>query len=59
MSAISITRTELWRLSAAELAAAIRSKEVSSQEGVEAHLRRIEAALLALRSALRRGRSDG
>lgn len=43
MSAISIATTELWRLSAMELAAAIRSRQVSSQEVVEAHLRRIEA----------------
>jgi len=43
MSATSITWTELWRLSAMELAGAIRSREVSSQEVVEAHLRRIEA----------------
>jgi len=43
MNATSITTTELWRLSAVALAAAIRSKEVSSQEVVAAHLRRIEA----------------
>jgi amidase len=43
MSTISITETELWRLSAMEQAGAIRSREVSSQEVVEAHLRRIEA----------------
>ena len=35
--------TELWRMSATELAAAIRSRQVSSQEVIEAHLRRIEA----------------
>ena len=35
--------TELWRLGAAELAAAIRSREVSSREAVQAHLSRIEA----------------
>jgi amidase len=34
---------ELWRMSAGELAEAIRSKQVSSREVVEAHLRRIEA----------------
>src|SRR5438128_12306414 len=33
---------ELWRRGASELAAAIRSKEVSSREVVEAHLERIE-----------------
>jgi amidase len=37
------TATELWRMSAAELAEAIRSKQASSQEVIEAHLRRIEA----------------
>jgi amidase len=35
--------TELWRLSATELAGAIRSRQASSQEVIEAHLRRIEA----------------
>jgi amidase len=33
----------LWRLSATELAEAIRSKQVLSREVIEAHLRRIEA----------------
>lgn len=37
------TATELWRLGATELAALIRSRESSSREVVEAHLRRIEA----------------
>jgi amidase len=37
------TATELWRMGATELAEAIRSKHVSSQEVIEAHLRRIEA----------------
>jgi amidase len=37
------TATELWRMSATELAEAIRSKHVSSQEVIEAHLRRIQA----------------
>jgi amidase len=37
------TATELWRLSATELAQAIRSRNASSREVVEAHLRRIEA----------------
>ena len=36
------TVTELWRMSATELAEAIRSGQVSSREVVEAHLRRIE-----------------
>jgi amidase len=39
---MSFTTTELWRLSATELAEAIRSKQASSQEVIEAHLRRIE-----------------
>ena len=37
------TATELWRLSATELAEAIRSKGLSSREVIQAHLRRIEA----------------
>jgi amidase len=37
------TATELWRMGATDLAAAIRSRQASSQEVVEAHLRRIEA----------------
>lgn len=37
------TPTDLWRMSATELAEAIRSKQASSQEVVESHLRRIEA----------------
>jgi amidase len=37
------TATELWRMSATELAEAIRSGQVSSREVIEAHLRRIEA----------------
>ena len=37
------TMTELWRMSAMELAEAIRTKRASSSEVIEAHLRRIEA----------------
>ncbi|HSK90813.1 MAG TPA: amidase [Euzebyales bacterium] len=37
------TATELWRLGAGELAAAIRMKKASSREVVEAHLARIDA----------------
>jgi amidase len=37
------TSTELWRMSATDLARAIRSRQASSQEVIEAHLRRIEA----------------
>ncbi len=40
---MSITSTDLWRMSALELAAAIRARQTSSQEVIEAHLRRIEA----------------
>ncbi|HEX6551665.1 MAG TPA: amidase [Ktedonobacteraceae bacterium] len=39
---MSITTTDLWRMSATELAEAIRSRHISSQEVIEAHLRRIE-----------------
>lgn len=35
--------TELWRMSAVELAEAVRSGQASSTEIIEAHLRRIEA----------------
>ncbi len=37
-----ITTADLWRMSATELAEAIRSRQISSQEVIEAHLRRIE-----------------
>jgi amidase len=37
------TAAELWRMSATELAQAIRTRQASSVEVVEAHLRRIEA----------------
>jgi amidase len=37
------TITDLWRMSATELAAAIRTKQTSSQEVIWAHLRRIAA----------------
>jgi amidase len=37
------TVTELWRMSATELAEAISSRQVSSSEVIEAHLQRIEA----------------
>src|SRR5215469_4549528 len=40
---MSVTTTDLWRMSALELAEAIRSRHMSSQEVIEAHLRRIEA----------------
>ncbi len=37
------TATQLWRMSATELADVIRTRQASSREVVEAHLRRIEA----------------
>jgi amidase len=40
---MSVTATELWRLGATELAEAIRSRQVSSREVVDSHLRRIES----------------
>ena len=40
---MSVTATDLWRMSATDLAEAIRSRQASSQEVIEAHLRRIEA----------------
>ena len=43
MAAIGQAATDLTQMSAVELAAAIRSKRVSSEEVIEAHLRRIEA----------------
>jgi amidase len=36
------TATELWRMGATDLAGAIRSRQASCQEVIEAHLRRIE-----------------
>ena len=40
---MSAATTDLWRMSAMELADAIRSRQTSSQEVIESHLRRIEA----------------
>jgi amidase len=40
---MSATSADLWRMSATDLAEAVRSRQVSSREVVEAHLRRIEA----------------
>jgi amidase len=37
------TAAELWRMSATQVAEAIRSQQVSSQDVIEAHLQRIEA----------------
>ena len=39
---MSVALTELWQMGAMALADAIRSKEASCQEVMEAHLRRIE-----------------
>jgi amidase len=40
---MSVTTTDLWRMSATDMAEAIKSRQTSSQEAIEAHLRRIEA----------------
>jgi amidase len=40
---MSAAATGLWRMSATELAGAIRSRQASSREVIEAHLQRIEA----------------
>ena len=44
--------TELWRMSATELAEVIRSRRASSEEVVEAHLRRIEAVNPAINAVV-------
>jgi amidase len=44
--------TELWRLSATELAEAIRSRHASSLEVIEAHLRRIESVNPAINAVV-------
>jgi amidase len=44
--------TELWRMSATELAEAIRTRQASSVEVVEAHLRRIEAVNPAINAVV-------
>jgi len=41
---MNVAATDLWRMSAMDLAGAIRSRQVSSREVVEAQLRRIEEA---------------
>ena len=38
---MGVTKTELWKMGAQELAEAIRSRQVSSREVVEGHLERI------------------
>ena len=47
--------TELWRMSATELAQAIRARQASSAEVVQAHLRRIEAVNPAINAEERAG----
>lgn len=44
--------TELWRMSATELAEAIRTRQASSTEVVQAHLRRIEAVNPAINAVV-------
>jgi amidase len=44
--------TELWRMSATELAQAIRTRQASSAEVVQAHLRRIEAVNPAINAVV-------
>ena len=51
--------SELWELSALELAAAIRERAASSREVVEAHLARIDAVNPALNAVVRRVRRRG
>jgi amidase len=46
------TATGLWRMSATELAEAIRARQVSSAEVVQAHLRRIEAVNPAINAVV-------
>jgi amidase len=49
---MTATATELWQLSAGELAAAIRSRRASSRDVVEAHLRRIEGVNRAVNAVV-------
>jgi amidase len=46
------TMTELWRMSATELAEMIRAKQASSLEVIEAHLQRIEAVNPAINAVV-------
>ena len=43
LTSMSGTTAGLWRMSATELAQAIRARQASTQEVIDAHLRRIEA----------------
>ncbi len=49
---MTATTTEVWRLGAVEMAAAIRSRQISCREVVEAHLRRIEAVNRAVNAVV-------
>ena len=53
------TATELWRMSATDLAEAIRSRQTSSQEVIQAHLRRIEAVNPSINAVTGRPRRAG
>jgi amidase len=46
-----VTTTEFSRMSATDLAQAVRSRQASSQEVIEAHLRRIEAVKPSINAA--------
>jgi amidase len=52
--------TEIWKMSATELATRIRSSDLSSREVIEAHLRRVETVnpAAAADCALRTGGPD-
>ena len=61
---MSAAGTDLWRMGALELAGAIRSRQVSSREVIEAHLDRIEAVNPAVNAitvllAIRRRKRPG
>jgi hypothetical protein len=49
---MTVIATELWQLSAVELAAAIRSRNASCRDVVEAHQRRIEAVNAAVNAVV-------
>jgi amidase len=45
---MSVSTTDLWRMSTLELAQAIRSRQTSSHEVIQAHLQRIDAVNSAI-----------
>ena len=53
---MSVTTTDLWRMSATDLAHAITSRQTSSQEIIESHLRRIEAVNPSINAVTGRSR---